>query len=112
MPLPTNDPENNRKLSARALQDLALIRAALAGSDKAYELLLHSYHRSVYHLVLRIVRNADEAEDITIEAFAKAFQFLPRFRAEYAFSPWLFRIATNRCIDFLRSKKLLTLSCS
>lgn len=110
MPLLASDPEYNRKLSARAVGDLALVRAALAGSSKAYEQLRHNYRRSVYHLVLRIVRNADEAEDITAEAFANAFRLLPRYQDEHVFSTWLFRIATNRCIDFLRSKKLPALS--
>ncbi|MFQ3576704.1 MAG: sigma-70 family RNA polymerase sigma factor, partial [Cytophagales bacterium] len=59
---------------------------------------------------LKMVRHQDDAEDLTIEAFAKAFRNLPKFNPEYTFSTWLFRIATNNCIDFIRKKRLSTLS--
>jgi RNA polymerase sigma-70 factor (ECF subfamily) len=57
-----------------------------------------------------MVRNNNDAEDLTIEAFAKAFKNLSKFNPEYTFSTWLFRIATNNCIDFIRKKKLNTTS--
>ena len=57
-----------------------------------------------------MVRNMDDAEDLTIEAFAKAFRNLHKFNPEYAFSTWLFRIATNNCIDFIRKNKIKTMS--
>jgi len=56
------------------------------------------------------VRNIDDAEDLTIEAFAKAFKNLHRFKKDFTFSTWLFRIATNNSIDFIRKKKLETTS--
>ena len=59
-----------------------------------------------------MVRNVDDAEDLTIEAFAKAFKNLKKFNPEFTFSTWLFRIATNNCIDFIRKKKLDTFSIS
>jgi len=59
---------------------------------------------------LKMVRNVDDAEDLTIEAFAKAFRHLTRFKKDYTFSTWLFRIATNNAIDFIRKKKLETMS--
>ena len=61
-------------------------------------------------MVLKMVRNVDDAEDLTIEAFAKAFKNLHRFKKDYTFSTWLFRIATNNAIDFIRKKKLNTYS--
>ena len=61
-------------------------------------------------MILKMVRNVDDAEDLTIEAFAKAFKNLHRFKKDYTFSTWLFRIATNNSIDFIRKKKLETLS--
>ena len=59
-----------------------------------------------YFMLLKMVSNRDDADDLTIEAFAKAFRNLAKFNPEYTFSTWLFRIATNNCIDFLRKKKL------
>ena len=61
-------------------------------------------------MILKMVRNVDDAEDLTIEAFAKAFKNLKRFKKDYTFSTWLFRIATNNAIDFIRKKKLETYS--
>ena len=61
-------------------------------------------------MILKMVRNVDDAEDLTIEAFAKAFKNLKKFKKDYTFSTWLFRIATNNAIDFIRKKKLDTYS--
>jgi RNA polymerase sigma factor (sigma-70 family) len=103
---PTVEAEIDRGFSPKAQRDFVLIQAALAGSAKAYEALLRSYRKSVYHLALRMVRDPDDADDLTMEAFAKAFEHLSRYRPQFAFSTWLFRIATNSCIDFVRCKKL------
>lgn len=63
-------------------------------------------------MILKMVRNVDDAEDLTIESFAKAFKSLHRFKKDFTFSTWLFRIATNNTIDYIRKKKLNTLSIS
>jgi RNA polymerase sigma-70 factor (ECF subfamily) len=97
-------------MSARARQDLALVDAALAGRANAYEALLRHYRRAVHHLVLKLVLQADDAKDLTMETFGKAFRHLARYSPPFAFSTWLFRLATNNCLDFLRRKKLATLS--
>jgi RNA polymerase sigma-70 factor (ECF subfamily) len=97
-------------MSARARQDLKLVAAALAGQTRAYEELLRHYRTAVYHLVLKIVRQADDAEDVTTESFSQAFRHLRRYAPQFAFSTWLFRIATNNCIDFVRRKQLAALS--
>jgi len=99
-----------RQFSEKALEDFRLIDRATAGDEKAYTDLMARYRKSVYHTLLKMVRNPDDAEDLTIEAFAKAFKNLPKFKKEYTFSTWLFRIATNNCIDFIRKKKLETFS--
>ena len=99
-----------RVFSPKAQRDLALIQAALNGRGKAYETLLRGHRQSVYHITLRMVRDPDDADDLTMEAFAKAFGHLSRYRPQFAFSTWLFRIATNCCIDFVRRKKLNTQS--
>jgi RNA polymerase sigma factor (sigma-70 family) len=111
MPLPAAlASATERLMSARARQDLALVNAALAGQASAYEELLAHYRAAVYHLVLKLVRQADDAEDLTMETFGKAFRHLGRYSPQFAFSTVLFRIATNGCIDFRRRKKLATLS--
>jgi RNA polymerase sigma-70 factor (ECF subfamily) len=61
-------------------------------------------------MILKMIRNVDDAEDLTIESFAKAFKSLHKFKKDFTFSTWLFRIATNNTIDFIRKKKLNTLS--
>ncbi|WP_375436035.1 RNA polymerase sigma factor [uncultured Hymenobacter sp.] len=100
--------EQERVFSLRARQDIALIQAALAGQAKAYEDLLARYRKPVHYLVLRMVKNAADADDLTQETFAKAFRHLARFTPDFAFSTWLFRIATNHTLDFFRRKKLPT----
>ena len=105
---PIVENEIGRGFSPKAQRDLVLIQAALDGSAKAYDELLRSYRKSVYYIVLRMLRDPDDADDLTMEAFAKAFEHLSRYRPEFAFSTWLFRIATNGCIDFVRRKKLPT----
>lgn len=98
------------RFSSKALEDFKLIDMAVGGDDKAYARLLQRYKRPVYHMILKMVRNVDDAEDLTIESFAKAFKSLHRFKKDFTFSTWLFRIATNNTIDFIRKKKLNTLS--
>jgi RNA polymerase sigma-70 factor (ECF subfamily) len=102
--------EIKREFSDKAVEDFRLIDLAIAGEDSAYAKLLQRYKRAVYHMVLKMVRNVDDAEDLTIESFAKAFKSLHRFKKDFTFSTWLFRIATNNTIDFMRKKKLHTLS--
>lgn len=102
--------EIKKDFSDKAMEDFRLIDLAVEGDDAAYAKLLQRYKRPVYHMVLKMVRNIDDAEDLTIESFAKAFKSLHRFKKDFTFSTWLFRIATNNTIDFIRKKKLNTLS--
>lgn len=103
--------ELKKEFSKKALEDFRLIDEATRQNDEqAYAELMRRYKKPVYHMVLKMVRNVDDAEDLTIEAFAKAFKSLHRFKKDYTFSTWLFRIATNNAIDFIRKKKLETLS--
>lgn len=101
----------NKQFSNKALEDFRLIDRALdEGDEQAFAELMQRYKMAVYHMILKMVRNVDDAEDLTIEAFAKAFKNLHKFKKDYTFSTWLFRIATNNAIDFIRKKKLKTLS--
>ena len=101
------------RFSSKALEDFRLIDEAVNNSDEqAFAKLMQRYKRPVYHMILKMVRNVDDAEDLTIESFAKAFKSLHRFKKDFTFSTWLFRIATNNTIDHIRKKKLNTLSIS
>ncbi|MDX2196944.1 MAG: sigma-70 family RNA polymerase sigma factor [Cytophagales bacterium] len=101
----------DKEFSDKAKKDFLLVERAIRQDDqKAYAELMKRYRKSVFHLVLKMVRNADEAEDLTIEAFAKAFKGLHKFNPEFTFSTWLFRIATNNCIDYIRKKRVQTTS--
>ncbi|MGL1887357.1 MAG: sigma-70 family RNA polymerase sigma factor [Reichenbachiella sp.] len=103
--------EVKKQFSEKALKDFKLIDQAIEdGDEKAYAQLMDRYKRPVYHMILKMIRNTDDAEDLTIEAFAKAFKNLHKFKKDYTFSTWLFRIATNNAIDFIRKKKLKTFS--
>ncbi|BDS11998.1 RNA polymerase sigma factor [Aureispira anguillae] len=101
----------NKKLSDRALEDFELVRKAVdANNQLAYAELMERYRDSIYHTMFKMVHNHDDAEDLTIEAFGKAFRKLHTYTPNYAFSTWLFKIATNNGIDFLRKKRLKLLS--
>lgn len=88
------------------------VMLAKEGNQKAMAFLLERYRKSLLSMILKMVRNLDDAEDLTIEVFEKAFRNLHRFDAKYSFSTWLFKIGTNHTIDFLRQKKLKTFSIS
>ncbi len=102
---------DNNHLSEKAQKDYELVRRAVDDNDQqAYTILMERYRNSIYHMMLKMVHNRDDADDLTIEAFGKAFKKLPSYTPKYAFSTWLFKIAINNCIDKLRKKKLKLLS--
>jgi len=92
-------------LSDKARNDLVLVELARNGNEKAFASLMNRYRDSIYFLLLKMVNNTSDAEDLTIEAFGKAFRNLDSFTPDFAFSTWLFKIATNNCIDFIRKKQ-------
>ena len=92
------------------MDDFKLVQSAIDGNEKAYTTLLSRYRNSVFHAMYKMVNKRDDADDLTIEAFGKAFRKLPTYAPNYAFSTWLFKIAINNCIDHIRKKRLLTLS--
>lgn len=104
--------ELDKEFSEKAKKDFLLVERAKSFDEKAFAELMQRYKKPVYHMILKMVRNVDDAEDLTIEAFAKAFRNLKKFNPDFTFSTWLFRIATNNCIDFIRKKKLDTTSIS
>lgn len=102
--------EVNKNLSDKAKEDLDLVTKAKKGDQAAYTAIMGRYREPIYYLCLKMIRNESDAEDLSIEAFEKAFKKLDQYTPQFAFSTWLFRIATNHCIDFIRKKKLKTTS--
>lgn len=94
------------ELSEKAKGDLLLVEAAKLGNEKAFASLMNRYRDSIYYMLLKMVNNPIDAEDLTIEAFGKAFRNLESYTPKFAFSTWLFKIATNNCVDFIRKKQL------
>lgn len=91
-------------------QDRELVTAALAGKQSAYQELMDKYKGALTRHVQRMVRSSTEIDDLVQECFIKAFSALKSYSADYAFSTWLYKIATNHTIDYLRKKRLQTFS--
>ncbi|MFT6440565.1 MAG: RNA polymerase sigma-70 factor (ECF subfamily) [Salibacteraceae bacterium] len=101
----------NNNLSDKAKYDYTLVCRALDNNDeKAYAEIMARYREPIYYMLLKMIRSEVDVEDLTIEAFGKAFKKLEQYEPTYAFSTWLYKIATNNCIDFIRKKKMKTLS--
>ena len=95
-----------KNLSEKGQRDLALVEKALNGSQPAYAELMEKYRESIYFMMLKMVSKDEDAEDLTIEAFGKAFNRLHQYSPSFAFSTWLFKIASNNAIDFIRKKRI------
>lgn len=96
-----------KESAVRILKENQLVDDALKnGNPKAYEALMDLHKDSLYYMIYKMVHNPYEAEDLTIEAFGKAFKNLSNYTKNYAFSTWLYSIAANNCIDYLRKKRL------
>ena len=100
--------EINPNLSENARHDAELIIAARSGVEKAFGQLMGRYKDAIYFMLLRMVKNKLDAEELTIEAFGKAFTNIQQYEPQFAFSTWLFRIASNCAIDHLRKKRVVT----
>jgi RNA polymerase sigma-70 factor (ECF subfamily) len=97
--------------TVKATEDYELIHAALHHGDRrAYAQLMERYRESLYFMLLNMTKSETDADDMTIEAFGKAFNSLHTYSPNYAFSTWLFRIATNNCIDYMRKKRIKPIS--
>jgi len=96
--------------SQSSIEDAHLVQLAVAGDEKAYEKLVNKYHNALYYHLLKLVKDREILEDLIQKVFAKAFSNIGSYNSDYAFSTWLYRIATNHAIDYLRKKKLKTLS--
>ncbi|MGI8619293.1 MAG: sigma-70 family RNA polymerase sigma factor [Gemmatimonadaceae bacterium] len=92
------------------LPDADVVLLAQQGRDVAFRELLRRYERPVFSLVFRMVRDRDTAEDLAQESFIKVLNNIDRYRPEFKFSSWLFKIANNVAIDHLRKRTVDTVS--
>lgn len=97
--------EINPNLSDKAIQDYKLVLLAIEGDQRAFAELMGRYRDAIYFMLLKMVNNKSDADDLTIEAFGKAFKNIAQYTPNFAFSTWLFKIATNNCIDHMRKIK-------
>ena len=107
--MPIEGVNNNNRSDSKA-EDLELIKKALSGEQSAYDRLLKKYQPLISNLVFRMIYKKEDTDDLVQEAFIKAFNALDKYDMQFSFSTWLFKIATNNCIDYLRKKKLSTFS--
>ena len=100
-----------KKLTDKGERDLRLINLAIeTGDPKAYSELMKLYRDPLYFMIYEKIGNQDISKDLTIESLGKAFKKLHLYKPEYTFSTWLFTVARNHCIDYLRKNKLPTFS--
>ncbi len=99
-----------RALDLANLPDADVVALALEGRDAAHRELIKRYERPVFSLVFRMVRDREIAEDLTQDTFIKVLSHLDRYRTDFKFSSWLFKIANNVAIDHLRRRQLDTVS--
>lgn len=90
---------------ARGPSDLDLIRSYLSGDVPAFDMLFRRYHKAIYGLTFRLLRDRQLAEDITQETFFQILRTIHRINDSFNFSAWIHRIATNLCYDELRRRK-------
>lgn len=105
-----NDKEKRESASESSMEDDKLVAAAVEGDENAYAQLVDKYQRALFFHISKMVKDRNQIEDLVQEAFMKAFGNLKSYNTDYAFSTWLYRIATNHTIDYLRKRKLQTLS--
>jgi RNA polymerase sigma-70 factor, ECF subfamily len=87
------------------MEDVRLVAQVAAGDTAAFAVLMERHHDLVFGIALRLMGNREAALDATQEAFITLFRKANRFRAEAAFTTWLYRVATNTCYDLLRKQK-------
>jgi len=97
--------EVNPNLSKRAAEDYKLILLAQSGNEKAFTKLMKRYKDKIYFLMLKKLNNPTDAEDLMIETFGKAFKNIDKYSPQYPFSSWLFRIAKNNFVDYIRQNR-------
>jgi RNA polymerase sigma-70 factor, ECF subfamily len=97
-------------LDYAALTDQQVVQLARDGSERAYRELIGRYQRPVFSLIYRLVRDREKAEDLAQDTFIKVLNNIDRYKPEFKFSSWIFKIAHNTSLDHLRRKEPETLS--
>lgn len=97
-------------MNTTTVTDHELVTRAQQGSEKAYRELLGRYQRPVFSIIYRMIRDREQAEDLAQETFVRVFNNIDRYDPRYKFSSWIFKIATNLTIDWIRRKELDTVS--
>jgi len=90
-----------------ATDDLTLVKRVKTGDQRAFKLLVERYQRKIYAVALGMVKDKEEALDVSQEAFVKVYKYLDHFKGDSSFYTWLYRITVNICIDALRKKQAL-----
>lgn len=96
---------DTRTITLVEQSDAELVRQTLCGQTAAYNGLVLRYQRQVYNLAYRMLGNAEDAGDLVQDTFLRAYSALAKFRQDASFLTWLYKIASNLCIDHLRSRK-------
>lgn len=103
---------NNIKSPESQEEDFDAVRRVLKGDSSGFEILQKKYTRIISSLIRRMIRNEEDVRDLTQDTFIKAYNALSSFQFGYSFSSWIYKIASNTCIDFLRKKRLAQVSLS
>ena len=102
--------QNKKNKSESKQEDFDAIKRVLEGDNSAYEFLQKKYKNLIYSLVKKMIKNDSDVEDLVQETFIKAYKALDKFKFNYSFSAWIYRIASNNTIDFLRKRRFDTFS--
>lgn len=93
-------------------EDFDAVRRVLNGDNSGFAILQKKYNRIITSLIRRMIHNEEDVQDLTQDTFIKAYNALKSFQFGYSFSSWIYKIASNTCIDFLRKKRLTEVSLS
>lgn len=91
-------------------EDKKIIQSILDGNKSAFSLLQKKYKQLITSLIRKMIKNEDDVQDLVQETFIKTYNSLDKYQETYPFSSWLLKLASNHCIDFLRKKRLSTIS--
>jgi len=94
-----------KERSAGAIEDQVLVERVLSGDNRAFEKLVEKYKKRIYYLAYKMTRDHDSADELAQESFVKAYQALSRFKKDYSFYTWIYRICVNLSINFLKKEK-------
>lgn len=96
----------NTKISTKDIDEKEIIKLILNGEKEYFKLIQKKYYSLIYNLIRKIIKDEDDIDDLVQETFIKVYNALPNFQFNFNFSSWIYKIASNNCIDFIRRKKL------